>query len=239
MLKNLRIKGLAIIDNLDVEFSNGFNVFTGETGAGKTLIISGIGLLKGDRVQKAFKGRRIEVTGVFGNLNKDLRDYLKEKGFYDEDLIIRRVIDEDGNSRCFINDTPSKLSTVKEIGDRIFEITTQNETIIFSDIDNHRRIIDSFAGISKEVRVLSRIYSKVLEIKKKIESFESEKSIDEKINEINKEIKEIEEAGIRKGEEEELKRKIEMIEKIRKKRDIFDGIKDHIYENENSLYNPC
>ncbi|RLD14638.1 MAG: hypothetical protein DRI22_03055 [Caldiserica bacterium] len=237
MLKSLRIKGLAIIKDLDVEFSNGFNVFTGETGAGKTLIVSGIGLLKGEKVPRSFRGRRIEVIGVLKDVNKDVKEYLKEKGFYDEEIIMRRVIDEDGNSKCFINDTPCKLGTIKEIGDLIFEITTQNQTLIFSDIQNHRRIIDSFAGISKEVEYLSKIYFRILEIKRKIKNFEEGmQGIDDGIKRIQSEIKEIEEAGIRKGEEEEIRKRIDAVEKVKRKREVINEIKNHLYESESSLY---
>jgi len=238
MLQELNIKGLAIIKDLKIDLSPHLNIFTGETGAGKTLIISSINLLQGEKVPSSLKGREIKIGANIIGFTREIREYLKEKGLESgKELIIRRVINKKGESKCYVNDFPVKLSVLKEVGKLLFEISSQTEHITLLNIANHRRIIDSFSGVEKDVSVFSKKFNEFKQVQKEIGDFEEKKEeIEEKIKELESELNEIISYNIKKDEEENLRKEYENLEELGKKKEIFSSTKFFFYEQDNSLY---
>lgn len=156
MLNSLTIKNYALIRELEMEFTNGLTVITGETGAGKSIILGAVGLILGERADTSVifdKGRKCVIEGKFF-----IRDYGLDEFFETNDLdfyeqsILRREISPNGRSRAFINDTPVNLSEMKELGEKLLNVHSQQETIILNDSSFQMAIVDSFAGTQKKVK---------------------------------------------------------------------------------------
>jgi DNA repair protein RecN (Recombination protein N) len=155
MLRELRIKNLALIENLTLTFDSGFTVFTGETGAGKSILIGAIGLLLGERASSEMirSGHDdAEVSGALDieNIRGKLREFLKEAGIDAEDgnLIIRRGISRTGKNRVHVNQVPLPLSTLKALGDLLIDLHGQHEHQSLLNEDTHAGIVDALPGVS-------------------------------------------------------------------------------------------
>ena len=152
MLKHLYIKDYTLISCLDMDFSSGFSVITGETGAGKSIILGAIGLLLGQRADtKAIKDDcskcTIEAHFSFEDDNKSLRTLFEqnELDFDADDCIVRRELSSSGKSRAFINDTPVSLSLLKVLGDKLMDIHSQHQNLLLNDEDFQLHIVDIIA----------------------------------------------------------------------------------------------
>ena len=156
MLKHLYIKNFTLIDTLDIELHPGFSVITGETGAGKSIILGAIGLLLGQRADsKTIKqGTDKCVIEAHFDLSKyDMEAFFAENDIeYDiDDCIIRRELTAAGKSRAFINDTPVQLSMLKELGDRLMDIHSQHQNLLLNKQDFQLNVVDILANDSKEL----------------------------------------------------------------------------------------
>ena len=134
MLKQLYIKNYTLIDELDISFTRGFSVITGETGAGKSIILGAIGLLLGQRKKKKTiksGAERCLVEAHFDLSRYQLNDFFETNDIEEdlEDTIIRRELFSSGKSRAFINDTPVPLSIMKELGDRLIDVHSQHQNL--------------------------------------------------------------------------------------------------------------
>ena len=129
MLRNLHIQNYALIESLDLDFAEGFSVITGETGAGKSILLGAIGLLTGQRAETAairVGATKCIVEGTFDIAGYDLRELFEENDIeYDTECIVRREIAATGKSRAFINDTPVSLIILKQLGERLIDIHSQ------------------------------------------------------------------------------------------------------------------
>jgi DNA repair protein RecN (Recombination protein N) len=155
MLARLIIKNYILIHQLEIEFPEGFSVITGETGSGKSILLGALGMIIGQRTDADVlldKTGKCIVEGVF-----NIKDYNLEPLFsrndldYDEVMIIRREITQSGKSRAFINDTPVNLSILKEFGERLINIHSQNAVITLNDANFQLAVLDSYAGLQQKV----------------------------------------------------------------------------------------
>src|SRR5690349_10879930 len=154
MLRSLHIRNLAIIDALDLEFAGGFTVLSGETGAGKSILIDALGLVLGDRADAALiraGEAQAEISAEF-TLDGSLaaRAFLREQLMEDADTpnacLLRRVIAADGRSKAFINGAPASLANLRELGERLVEIHGQNEHQSLLRFDVQRELLDDFGA---------------------------------------------------------------------------------------------
>ena len=164
MLKHLYIKNYALIDVLDIDFQSGFSVITGETGAGKSIILGAIGLLLGQRVDtKSIKpdAQKCTIEAIFEISNKGIIDWFIENDFESDDnvCIIRREITSIGKSRGFINDTPATLVQMKELGEKLLDIHSQHKNLLLQKEDFQLNVLDIIAGDEKELDIFSRAYN--------------------------------------------------------------------------------
>jgi DNA repair protein RecN (Recombination protein N) len=155
MIRELHIRNLALIEDVQVEFSDGFSVFTGETGAGKSILVGAIGLLLGERAsseQVRSGSDEAEVSGVFAltAMRKPLADLFARNSITvtDGECIVRRVISRSGKNRAYINQAPLPLSVLKSVGDNLVDFHGQHEHQSLLDQENARRTVDGLPGVA-------------------------------------------------------------------------------------------
>jgi DNA repair protein RecN (Recombination protein N) len=150
MLKRLAISNYALIDNLDITFSNDLNILTGETGAGKSIILGALSLILGQRAEGKYffnQQKKCVIEGIFLVSGFHLTDFFKENDLdYEPETLLRREISADGKSRAFINDTPVNLATLKKLGEKLIDIHSQHATLEINDEDFQLLVIDTIAA---------------------------------------------------------------------------------------------
>ncbi|MFK8045779.1 MAG: DNA repair protein RecN [Crocinitomicaceae bacterium] len=176
MLNRLTISNFALIDNLNLRFKPGYSVITGETGAGKSIILKALNLLLGERADYSvikIKEDKCVIEAEFNVADLGLEDQFNSLDVdYHKSAIIRREFLPSGKSRLFINDTPTTLSSLKAIGGRIIKIHTQHETLELFDKQFHLNTLDSFASLNSECdfyRSIFSIYQKNIALLNKLE----------------------------------------------------------------------
>lgn len=150
MLQKLSIRNYALIDSLDITFGNGLNIITGETGAGKSIILGALSLILGQRVESKYfynQDKKCVIEGVFKVSDHELKELFEAEDLdFSDENILRREIAIDGKSRAFINDTPVNLNTLKYIGERLIAIHSQHATLEINNSDFQLLVLDSVAG---------------------------------------------------------------------------------------------
>ena len=149
MLKQLHINNYALIDELNVSFESGFNVITGETGAGKSILLGALGFALGDRADTSVlfdKDKKCVVEAVFELNNESLKPLFEENDLdFESECIFRRELNPQKKSRAFINDTPVALQAMKEIGSQLVDIHSQHDSLLLTDADFQLRLLDDIA----------------------------------------------------------------------------------------------
>jgi DNA repair protein RecN (Recombination protein N) len=216
MLKRLVIKNYALIENLDINFSKGLSIITGETGAGKSILLGGLSLILGQRADTQVllnKEKKCVVEGEFSIKDYALKDffYLLELD-YEDITTIRREISPEGKSRAFINDTPVNLNQLKELGARLVDIHSQHETLTLNNstfqlsvVDVHAKhdtlltdYIKSYTGYQEMVKALSTLINSEKQSKTDLDYFQFQ-------------FNELEEARLVEGEQEKLELELEAL----------------------------
>ena len=179
MLKSISIKNYVLIDELNISFNSGFSVITGETGAGKTILVDGISLLLGKRADLSVnrdKTKKCIVEGIFDIGAYNLKPIFDVNEIdYDSETILRREISPSGKSRAFINDSPANLHQLSKIGSRIIDIHTQHQNLNILDQDFQFEIIDAFSNNNEIVNEFRLIFNQYLELQRKIEKLKLDK----------------------------------------------------------------
>ncbi|MFA6456998.1 MAG: AAA family ATPase, partial [Bacteroidota bacterium] len=241
MLKNLLIKNYALIEEISVEFSSGLTIITGETGAGKSILIDALGLLLGERASTEMIRTGAEkaiVEGVFDSKgNERVADILRaNENDVTEELIIRRELTSKGQSRCFVNDSPVSVSLLKEIGDALVDLHGQHEHQSLLHPETHIEFLDDFGGFEKEIVAYQVAYRHLAELtSKKRELQDQEQQLKAKKSLFEFQIKEIDAVNPQSGEEEHLESGLKILENTEKLSELTTGIHQLLYEAENSV----
>lgn len=210
MLTDLHIRHFAIIDRLHVSFLDGFNVLTGETGAGKSIIIDAVALILGGRANPDLVRTGEEeavVEAVFDIAgNPSLRSELAEAGFGDEDdLLVKRVVNRTGRNKIFINGSLAKLSQLQPLTTRLMNIYGQHEHQSLQRVEHHLAMLDRFAGLAEDVAAYGRLFDKVKEQSDRLQSLEAaEAQRRERLDQLLYQQRELGAAALKEGEEEDL-----------------------------------
>ncbi len=173
MLRRLYIKNFTLIDSLDIEFHSGFSVITGETGAGKSIILGAVNMLLGQRsdVKTIRQGETSSIIEAHFDITgyglKDFFDY-NDIEYDEKDCILRREINVSGKSRCFINDTPEQLSLMRELGNRLVDIHSQHQNLVLSQEDFQLYMVDTIANNKEKLQNYSSCFKQYQAIKRKI-----------------------------------------------------------------------
>lgn len=173
MITQLTIKNYALINSLDITFQEGFSVITGETGAGKSIILGAIGLLLGQRADtKSIRTgeRQCVVEAHFDLTSRNLEPFFSENELeYDaSDCIIRREITSTGKSRAFINDSPVNLSLMRMLGEQLVDIHSQHQNLLLRDDDFQLSVVDSIVGDNSKLIAYQKVYDELITNEKKL-----------------------------------------------------------------------
>jgi DNA repair protein RecN (Recombination protein N) len=217
MLAKLFVQNYALIKELDVEFETGLTIITGETGAGKSILLGALSLILGTRADTTVlldKNEKCVVEGTFRIDDYDLNDFFTSNELdYEPHTTLRREINPAGKSRAFINDTPVTVNLLKELGDQLIDIHSQHQTLMLNDNSFQMNIIDSFAGTGKLKNEYRQSYFKYLGLKKE---FAGVKELSDKnrsdLEYLNYQFIQLEEAKLREGEQAELEAEQELLE---------------------------
>jgi DNA repair protein RecN (Recombination protein N) len=214
MLHELHIKNFVLIDELHLDFSQGFNVLTGETGAGKSIIVDALNLLLGQRARGDIirpGSEEASVEAVFdqfdGRSAKRLEKRLRKYGLEPdpEGLFIKRTIKRDGRGRCYINSSPTQLKVLDKIGNLLVDVHGQHEHQSLLHGEVYIDLLDAFAGKEKEADELRDLFSRLREVEQEIENLEEAQRERRRQEDLLKfQIEEIEQAQLTPGEEEPL-----------------------------------
>ena len=210
MLTDLHIRNFAIIDALEVGFSAGFNVLTGETGAGKSIIIDAVALLLGDRARVDLIRTGSEeavVEAVFDLQNQPtVRQALAETGFGDEDeLLVKRVVNRSGRNKIYINGNLAKLVQLQPLTCQLMNIYGQHEHQNLQRADSHLAFLDAFAGLEAELTAYQRCYDEIQEAEQTLQKLqEAEAGRLQRLDLLSFQLRELDEAALQVGEDDEL-----------------------------------
>jgi len=234
MLKHLYIKNFTLIDELDISLYEGFSVITGETGAGKSIILGAIALLLGQRADSKTIKQGAEKCVIEANF--DLSRYNMQP-FFDEndieydagDCIIRRELTAAGKSRAFINDTPVALSMLKELGDMLMDVHSQHQNLLLNKQDFQLEVVDIIADDAAQLTKYQNTYAEFVKAEKEL----SEMTLAIERNRENHDFlkfqfEELENTKLQEGEQEELEQRSETMEHS-------EDIKSALYTTDNAL----
>lgn len=210
MLRTLYIENIAVIEKTSIDFENGLNVLTGETGAGKSIIIDAINAIMGQRTSKEIIRTEADsafVSAQFDDINQSIVEKLDELGFSDDEgtLILQRTLNRNGKSSCKINGKPATVSMLKELSKHLINIHGQHESYELFSPETHIDYIDRFGGCEKLLTDYKKCYDEYKILKKKLNSADSDES--ERLKEIDLlsyQVNELTESDVKQGEEQEL-----------------------------------
>lgn len=234
MLKQLYIKNYTLISELNIPFNPGFSVITGETGAGKSIILGAIGLLLGNRADsKQVKAGKDKCTieAHFDLSRYNMEDFFQEKDIdYDaNDTILRREISANGKSRAFINDTPMPLSTMRELGEQLVDIHSQHQNLLLQKEDFQLSVVDILAHDGAQLKDYQASYKDYHKALQELETLKEEIDKSRENEEfLNFQVNELEKANLQADEQEELEQSIETLSHA-------EEIKSSLFEADNHL----
>ena len=234
MLKQLYIRNFTLIDELDIKLYPGFSVITGETGAGKSIILGAIGLLLGNRADsKAIKSgkERCVIEAHFDLSRYDMKGFFDDNDidFDAEDTIIRRELTSAGKSRAFINDTPVPLTKMRELGEQLVDIHSQHQNLLLQKEDFQLNVVDILAQDAEHIKAYQAVYQQYRSALSRLEQLKQE-LIKNRENEafMRFQYKELDEAHLEPGELEQLEQESEIL-------NHSEEIKSALYEADHSL----
>ena len=210
MLSQLFIKNIAVIESASIDFENGFNVFTGETGAGKSILIDAINAVLGGRTSRDLVrtgASKAFVSAVFSDISPKVKNILEELGYDsdEDDLLISREISSEGKNICKINARPATVSALKQLSCALIDVHGQHDSAILQNPELHIGYIDAYGNTSTELLSYAESYKAMKETERAIKKISMDDSDKEaRIDLLKYQIGEIESAAIEEGEEEEL-----------------------------------
>ncbi|MFX0556834.1 DNA repair protein RecN [Maribacter sp. CXY002] len=219
MLSNLSIENYALIDSLDVSLDSGFTVITGETGAGKSILLGGLSLILGKRADLSTlrdKEKKCIIEADFIIKDYSLRPFFEENDLdYEDQTVIRREILPSGKSRAFINDTPVTLDVLSQLGDRLIDVHSQHQTMRLTENDFQMKLIDALANNKEQLKTYSQLlkaHSKTQKGLQDLLSFQAEATKEQDYN--NFLLTELEAAPLKEGVLEELEEQYQQLNNV-------------------------
>lgn len=219
LLTQLSIHNYALINQLTIDFSEGLSIITGETGAGKSILLGALGLVLGNRADlSSLKDTNTKciVEAKVALVNYNLQDFFEEVDLdYEAETIIRREILPSGKSRAFVNDTPVKLSVLNQLRSKLIDVHSQHETLALSDNSFQFSIVDALAKNKDKIASYKRGFSKLNQLKKELQELEITQKEANQQYEYNLHLfNELKEANLKVDEQEELEEKLEQLNNI-------------------------
>ncbi len=241
MLTDLTIKNVAIIDSLHIALKPGLTVLTGETGAGKSIIIDAVGLIMGCRASSDLirSGEEEAVVEAIFDISTlpDIRDMLCEAGFdCDDELLIKRSLSRAGKNRIFINGSMATLALLSDISPRLINIYGQHDSQTLLKPDNHLRLLDAFAALGSRRQEFSRTFGKLAELKERIAGLDSaEREAERRLDLLTYQAEEIAKAELKAGEEEQLEERRQLLASAEKLGSASAEAYDRLYDGDGAI----
>ena len=235
MLLELRIRDLAIIEALNLEFDSGFNVVSGETGTGKSIIVHALGLSLGARatadvVREGADVARIDASFHGSSQTHELLAGQDIEAEPDEPVILRRVIRSGGRSRSYVNDSPVSVATLRAVGATLVDFASQHESAVLLDQARHRTILDGYGQLQERVDQLRHDVVTFRDWKKELQALQdSTQRRDEELELLRHQADELEEVAPTAGETQELDRELEMLTSITRLREALTAAEYGLY----------
>ena len=218
MLKTLSIENIAVIEKAEIEFSNGFNVLTGETGAGKSIVVDSINAILGERTSKELVRAGSEnalVTAYFEDISKEVEQKLNEFDLPCDDdgaLVLSRKISAQGKSTCRINGSVCTVSMLKEVGNLLVNIHGQHDSQTLLNADYHYKFVDMYGSLDGVLHEYKQSFKQLLSVRKQLKALTMDADErDRQIELLDYQIKELSDAEIKVGEWDELKKRKNLI----------------------------
>ncbi len=237
MIEELYIKNYALIDETRVLFAGKLNILTGETGAGKSVLIGALGLVLGNKADSTAIRTgcdEAEVTGVFHNTSEDIRSWLEEHDLDpgEDSLIIRRKIRSTGRGSVYIQSRPFTLADLSELGRLLVDVHGQHDHQSLFYIDQHRRFLDKSGKLEEMNRRVQGLFNALKDKSAEIDELKAAQENREKeIELLQYAVNEIDEADLKEGEEEELRKVLKRMDQAQELYSVIDGLTDLLSEN--------
>ena len=217
MLQHLRIQNFALIEETDVTFNKGLTVITGETGAGKSILLGALGLTLGNRADVSSlhdKSKKCVIEVEFDIKAYDLKSFFEANELdFEEITTIRREITPEGKSRAFINDTPATISVLKELGEQLIDIHSQHETLLLKEVNFQFELVDAFAKTTDLFAEYKKQFTALQKLKKQLEDLSAkELQAKKELDYFQFQFNELDEANIKAGEQQQLEEESETLE---------------------------
>lgn len=226
MLNELHIENIAVIEKADIAFGRGLNVLTGETGAGKSIVIDSIGAVLGDRVSRELVRRGAEKGTVTAVFEPDgCEDWLSENEIEHEgELILQRRINSDGKSSCRVCGVPVTAAQLRELAMLLVDIHGQNDGRQLTDEHRHREYLDRFGALGQDVAEYAAVYGQYRELKKELESLQMDEIEKSRLSEsLRYQIEELEKAELKPGEYDSLSARRDLLRNSEKLTEALDS----------------
>ena len=217
MLQHLRIQNFALIEETEVRLNNGLTVITGETGAGKSILLGALGLTLGNRADVSSlhdKTKKCIIEAQFNIKEYSLKAFFETNELdFEEVSTIRREITPEGKSRAFINDTPTTLNVLKELGDRLIDIHSQHETLLLKETNFQFELVDAFAQTTNLFTDYKKQFSALQKLRKQLEELTAQEiQAKKELDYFQFQFNELEEANVKVGEQQQLEEESETLE---------------------------
>lgn len=241
MLQKLSIQNYAIIDSLEIDFSGKLNIITGETGAGKSIIVGALGLILGERADNTVlvnKDKKCIVEGFFSvKSKKEVRQFLSLYELDEqEELVIRREIGTNGKSRAFINDTPVTLSQLNELSTLLVDLHQQFDTLVLGKNDFQREVVDALAGHADFLYNYQQVYQQWQVVKTEWDALKEQKLLFDKEYDYNRfQFDELEELGLKENELENIDAELKLLSNAEGIKGALDGVNHELQESDSPV----
>lgn len=242
MLKHLTISNYALIDSLSISFDNGFSVITGETGAGKSILLGALGFVLGDRTDSSImldETKKCLVEATFVVDNERFKSFFEENDLdFDEELILRRELSPTKKSRAFINDTPVTAQQLKELGSQLVDIHSQHDSLLLTNADFQLEIIDNAADNNTLLVEYQAVYHKFVALRNELKSLRemAQKNVAEN-DFLAFQLDELVKADLQEGEYEEVSQRLELLENAEEVKTLLAQSLTSLSESEYSILN--
>ncbi len=225
MIKKLLIKNLAIIQELEVSFSPGLNIITGETGSGKSILIDAIGLLVGGRATSDIVRTGENTAVIEGELDGA-----------DDSWLIRRIVRTSGTSRIYVDEEPAKLGELETLTDSLVDLHGQHEHQTLLRVTTHIDFLDAYAGLLLDREVLAHTYRQFIQLKGDLQRLSTQVENERELHELHQfQLKELEEAELTRHEEDKLTQELNLLSQAEELQHLLAHIEHHLQSDEASL----
>lgn len=243
MLKNLSIRNFALFDEVNLEINPGMLAFTGETGAGKSLLLGAIGLILGKRLDTAMifdQKRKCIVEAVFENIPEKTMSRLKNREEFDIDdsrIMIRREADAKGRSRAFINDTPVNLAVLREVTGQLVDLHGQHENQQLMSESHQLRMLDEFAGTEISLHRYRELLDERNKLSTELETLEAkEKTARQQADYLAFQVEELSNAKLDPGSDDSIESELSLLENAETLTQLLGSSAQSLYESDSSIY---